>query len=104
MTSREVLTLDEISRELESLNQGAAEQWTVENQMLCREFVFGNFIEAFGFMSSAALEAEKMDHHPEWCNVYKTVSVKLTTHSSGGITALDFRLAQKMESLAGGSG
>ena len=103
MTSRELLTLDDISRELESLNQGAVEHWTVENQMLCREFVFGNFIEAFGFMSSAALEAEKMDHHPEWCNVYKTVSVKLTTHSSGGITALDFRLARKMEALAGGS-
>jgi len=101
VTSRELLTLDEISRELESLNQGAAEQWTVENQMLCREFVFGNFIKAFGFMSSAALEAEKMDHHPEWCNVYKTVSVKLTTHSSGGITLLDFKLAQRMEALSG---
>ena len=103
MTSRELLTLDEISRELEDLNQDAAEPWTVENQMLCREFVFENFIKAFGFMSSAALAAEKMDHHPEWCNVYKTVSVKLTTHSSGGITRLDFKLAQKMEVLAGGS-
>jgi len=101
VTSRDLLTLEEISRELESLNQGALEQWTVENQMLCKEFVFGNFIEAFGFMSSAALEAEKMDHHPEWSNVYKTVSIRLTTHSSGGITALDFQLAQKMEALAG---
>jgi 4a-hydroxytetrahydrobiopterin dehydratase len=52
------------------------------------------------FMQSVAEEADAMDHHPEWCNVYNRVTVDLVTHSAGGITALDFRLAAKMQSLA----
>lgn len=67
---------------------------------ISKSFVFANFVEAFGFMTRAALVAEKMDHHPEWSNVYKTVDVVLTTHSAGGITELDIKLAARMDQLA----
>jgi 4a-hydroxytetrahydrobiopterin dehydratase len=67
-----------------------------------RIFRFKNFREAWGFMSEAALVAEKMDHHPEWSNVYGKVEVTLTTHSAQGITLLDIKLAQKMDEIAGG--
>ena len=66
-------------------------------------FLFKNFVEAFGFMSRAALWAEKLDHHPEWFNVYKTVDVTLSTHDAGGLTDLDVRLARKMDALADGA-
>ena len=65
-----------------------------------REFTFKNFNEAFGFMTRAALAAEKMDHHPEWSNVYKKVEVRLSTHDAGGLTQLDFDLAAKMNRFA----
>ena len=65
-----------------------------------KKFVFKDFNEAFGFMTRAALIAEKMDHHPEWFNVYKTVEVTLSTHDAGGITGLDIALATAMEELA----
>ena len=68
---------------------------------ITRKFVFKDFNEAFGFMSRAALVAEKMDHHPEWFNVYKTVEVTLSTHNAGGLTERDVRLAQEMNRLAG---
>ncbi|TQM92189.1 4a-hydroxytetrahydrobiopterin dehydratase [Roseinatronobacter monicus] len=68
---------------------------------ITKEFVFANFIEAFGFMSRAALVAEKMGHHPEWFNVYKTVSVTLSTHDVGGLSELDVTLAKRMDALAG---
>jgi 4a-hydroxytetrahydrobiopterin dehydratase len=67
-----------------------------------KTFRFKNFREAWGFMSQAALVAEKMDHHPEWANVYGKVDVTLTTHSAHGVTALDIKLAQKMDEIAGG--
>ena len=67
---------------------------------ITKSFVFANFIEAFGWMSSAALVAEKMNHHPEWSNVYKTVEVTLTTHDVGGLSELDLALAEKMDKLA----
>ncbi len=76
--------------------------WSLENGKLSRDFKFANFIEAFGFMTSAAIEAEKMDHHPEWSNVYSKVSVHLVTHSADGITSLDVELAKKMNARAGG--
>jgi 4a-hydroxytetrahydrobiopterin dehydratase len=66
-----------------------------------RTFVFKDFNEAFGFMTRAALAAEKMDHHPEWRNVYKTVEVVLSTHDAGGVTALDIALAKTMNAIAG---
>jgi len=66
-----------------------------------KTFVFGNFIEAFGFMTQAAIWAEKLKHHPEWSNVYKTVEVTLTTHDVNGLSELDVKLAAKMDALAG---
>ena len=64
-------------------------------------FTFRDFNEAFGFMTRAALVAEKSDHHPEWRNVYKTVEVVLTTHDAGGITSRDVALAKAMNAIAG---
>ena len=66
-----------------------------------KEFVFRNFIAAFGWMSQVAIWAEKLNHHPEWSNVYKTVDVTLTTHDANGLTALDIKLATKMDALFG---
>jgi 4a-hydroxytetrahydrobiopterin dehydratase len=68
---------------------------------IARKFTFKDFNEAFGFMARAALVAEKMDHHPEWSNVYKTVDVTLSTHDAGGLTELDVKLAEAMDKLAG---
>ena len=69
---------------------------------ITRSYRFANFVEAFGFMARAAIWAEKLNHHPEWSNVYKTVDVTLTTHDAGGLTALDAALAERMDRLAGG--
>jgi len=68
---------------------------------ITRTFTFRNFNEAFGFMTRSALAAEKMDHHPEWSNVYKTVQVTLSTHDADGVTELDLTLARKMNRFAG---
>ena len=69
---------------------------------ITRKFVFKDFNQAFGFMTRAALIAEKMDHHPEWFNVYKTIEVTLSTHDAGGVTELDVQLAGAMDGMAGG--
>lgn len=69
---------------------------------ISKTFRFKNFRRAFGFMAQAALVAEKLDHHPEWSNVYGKVEVTLTTHSAQGVTALDITLAQKMDEIATG--
>ena len=69
---------------------------------ITRSYDFANFVEAFGFMTRAALWAEKWNHHPEWSNVYRKVTVTLTTHDAGGLTELDLRLARKMDDLASG--
>ena len=66
---------------------------------ITKSFRFRNFVEAFGFMTQVALKAEKMDHHPEWSNVYGTVDVVLTTHSADGVTELDVKLARFMDAL-----
>jgi 4a-hydroxytetrahydrobiopterin dehydratase len=66
-----------------------------------RTFKFADFSEAFGFMTRAALVAEKMDHHPEWSNVWNRVDVTLSTHSAGGLTELDAKLAEAMDKIAG---
>ena len=65
-----------------------------------RAFIFNNFVEAFGFMTQAAIHAEKLNHHPEWSNVYKTVEVTLTTHDCDGLSDLDVKLAKIMDNLA----
>lgn len=90
------LSQEDLSAALDSLPG-----WSLENDKLRREFRFAGFTEAFGFMTSAAIEAEKMNHHPEWFNVYNRVVVDLTTHDANGITELDFELARKMNELAG---
>lgn len=69
---------------------------------ITKTFEFKNFNEAFGFMSRAALMAEKLNHHPEWSNVYSTVEVTLSTHDAGGLTELDIKLADAMDRYAGG--
>jgi 4a-hydroxytetrahydrobiopterin dehydratase len=69
-------------------------------EAIARTFTFKDFNEAFGFMSRAALVAEKNDHHPEWRNVYKTVEVVLATHDAGGVTARDIELAKAMNAIA----
>jgi 4a-hydroxytetrahydrobiopterin dehydratase len=68
---------------------------------ISKKFVFADFNEAFGFMARVALTAEKLDHHPEWFNVYKTVEVTLSTHDAGGLTERDIALAEAMDRFAG---
>ncbi len=75
--------------------------WTIKNEKLHREYKFADFAHAFGFMATAAVLIEKMNHHPEWCNVYNRVSVDLTTHDTGGITKRDVELARVLDSIAG---
>jgi len=67
---------------------------------IARKFIFKDFNEAFGFMTRAALVAEKMDHHPEWSNVYRSVDVVLSTHDAGGVTQKDIALAKAMDAFA----
>jgi len=78
--------------------------WALEEDggAIRKSFVFADFSAAFGFMARAALASEKLDHHPEWSNVYNRVEVRLTTHSARGLTALDLDLARTMDRLAGG--
>jgi 4a-hydroxytetrahydrobiopterin dehydratase len=82
---------------------GALKGWTEVSgrDAITKKFVFKDFNQAFGFMTCVALVAEKMDHHPEWFNVYKTVEVTLSTHDAGGVSELDIKLATEMDRLAG---
>ncbi len=89
------LTDEKIRSSLESL-----EGWSVKDGKLHREYQFPDFPCAFGFMATAATTIEKMNHHPEWCNVYNRVTVDLTTHDSGGITNKDITLATLLEGIA----
>jgi len=93
------LSQDEIQVALKDLTG-----WGVAAGKLHREYKFANFVDAFGFMASAALVAESMNHHPEWFNVYQTVKVDLTTHDAGGISRNDVELARRFEKLAAARG
>ncbi|MBL8211472.1 MAG: 4a-hydroxytetrahydrobiopterin dehydratase [Bryobacterales bacterium] len=75
-------------------------EWRVENGKLHREYRFPDFVHAFGFMATSAIAIEAMNHHPEWFNVWNRVTIDLTTHDSGGITARDVELATKLEQIA----
>jgi 4a-hydroxytetrahydrobiopterin dehydratase len=76
--------------------------WKEENNSLKRDFVFSDFVQAFGFMSRVALVAEKMNHHPEWKNVYNKVSITLSTHDAGNtVTDKDRKLAAAIDKLMG---
>ncbi|MFD0915028.1 4a-hydroxytetrahydrobiopterin dehydratase [Pseudahrensia aquimaris] len=94
---RRALTEDERRAALADLSQWSAVHG---RDAIHRKFVFGNFVEAFGFMTKAAIHAEKLNHHPEWSNVYKTVEVTLTTHDVDGLSDLDVKLAKVMDGLA----
>ena len=74
--------------------------WTLKDAVLVREFVFKDFVEAFAFMTAAAAEAERMNHHPEWSNVYNKVTVRLSSHDAGDVTERDVVLAKAMNRLA----
>jgi 4a-hydroxytetrahydrobiopterin dehydratase len=75
--------------------------WELAEGKLHKTFRFASFVQAFSFMTSVALVAEAMNHHPDWTNVYNRVTIDLNTHDVGGISALDFRLAKRIEELAG---
>lgn len=92
---RKLLSIIEQQSQLSGL-----QHWAIEEGKLVKVFQFRNFVQAFGFMASVALVAEKMDHHPDWHNVYRTVTVRLYTHDAGGLTALDFELAKQMDQLS----
>lgn len=80
------------------------EGWSMleDRDAIRKKYVFADFVEAFGFMTRVALVAERMNHHPEWSNVYRTVEVTLTSHDAGGLTRRDVELAQRMDGLAAG--
>lgn len=96
----ERLSEAERAAELPALEE-AGWQPVTGRDAIAKTFTFGNFVEAFGFMTRAALWAEKWNHHPEWSNVYRTVEVTLSTHDAGGLTGLDVKLAKKLDALAG---
>ncbi len=91
------LSETQIAAELKKL-----EGWSVVNGNLHRVFEFKDFSQAFAFMTRVALAAEKMDHHPDWSNVWNKVTVDLSTHSAGGLTRNDFDLAAKMQEIHDG--
>ena len=100
---RQQLTASEIAEKLSALNTGGGDWALLEGkqQKLQKIFQFADFVTAFAFMTRCALIAERMNHHPEWYNVYRTVRVELTTHDAEGLTNLDFELAQAMNFAAG---
>jgi 4a-hydroxytetrahydrobiopterin dehydratase len=91
-----------LSGEARSRAFGRLKGWSevTGRDAISKKFVFADFNEAFGFMTRTALMAEKLDHHPEWFNVYKTVDVTLSTHDAGGVTELDIKLAEAMDKFA----
>jgi 4a-hydroxytetrahydrobiopterin dehydratase len=95
MTSRALLSGEALSEAVAALDG-----WHVQDGKLHKEYVFTDFVEAFAFMSGAALCAERKNHHPEWFNVYRTVSVDLSTHDAGGITTWDVELAKDFDAVA----
>jgi 4a-hydroxytetrahydrobiopterin dehydratase len=99
---REAIMAERLSAEARKSALKELPGWTdtAGREAIARTFTFKDFNEAFGFMSRAALVAEKSDHHPEWRNVYKTVEVVLATHDAGGVTALDIELAKAMNAIA----
>ena len=95
-----IFSEDEKQRLLAQLNKSQKDKWEITADKLKKDFKFKNFTTAFEFMSLVAAEADKLDHHPDWCNSYNRVSIALTTHSVGGLTELDFSLAQAIEVIS----
>jgi len=90
------LNQSQIDTELQSLAG-----WSSKEDWITKEFKFKNFREAISFMLRASFEAEELNHHPNWSNVYSTVQVELQTHTEGGVTSKDIELAKRMNELAG---
>lgn len=90
----------EILQEMDRVNATLEVPWFIEEEKLTKTYKFPDFIQAFGFMTKCALYAEKVNHHPEWFNVYSTVKIQLTTHDVSGISIKDFNMAKKMEELS----
>jgi 4a-hydroxytetrahydrobiopterin dehydratase len=91
---RKLLSKEEIKQSLKNLDG-----WKLKNGKLSKDFEFDSFVKAFGFMTSVALEAQAMNHHPEWFNVYGKVKIDLTTHDLGGISTFDIELATRINLL-----
>ncbi|PZM09610.1 4a-hydroxytetrahydrobiopterin dehydratase [Rhizobium tubonense] len=93
---------ERLERAVVDQNLAAMSEWKLgaDGISISKSFKFRNFVEAFSFMTEAALAAEKFDHHPEWFNVYSRVDVTLSTHDAGGLTEQDFRLAKAMDKAA----
>jgi 4a-hydroxytetrahydrobiopterin dehydratase len=94
MAERRRLSADEVRIALSTLRG-----WSESGGMLHRDFQFPSFVDAFGFMTRVALMAEKLNHHPDWSNVYNKVTINLHTHDLGGISTLDCEFAEKVNSL-----
>ena len=100
MPASRALSDAEVLDRIGILNGSRRDGWELIGGKLQRTFLFGDFVGAWGFMSQVALHAEKLNHHPEWFNVYNRVRVDLTTHDAGGISTLDFELAAAMDGVA----
>lgn len=90
---------NEIDTALIELNKHTDKPWIIKEEKLYKAFKFADFITAFGFMTKVAMLAEKINHHPEWFNVYNRVEISLTTHDAAGISKRDFELAQEISKL-----
>jgi len=99
MVDKQLLTEEQIAAALARINADHTARWTRRERKLHKTFEFRDFSQAFGFMTRVALIAEAMDHHPEWSNVYRKVSIDLTTHEAGGVTGLDCELAARIDAL-----
>lgn len=97
------MKMEKLERRAIDEHLAAVKGWTLaeDGKSISKTFKFGSFVEAFGFMAQSALSAEKLNHHPEWFNVYSRVDVTLNTHDAGGLTELDFKLAKAMDKAAG---
>ena len=95
------LTSEQLEQELSDINASleVEKQWQIVDGKLHKEFVFKNFIQAFGFMTQVAIHAEKLIHHPEWSNVWNKVVIDLVTHDVDGISDLDIKMIKRMEKL-----
>ncbi len=94
------MATEKLAPEAIEVRLGRLDGWTLKNGKLHKDYSFESFVHAFSFMAGVALAAEAMNHHPEWFNVYNRVSIDLTTHDAGGISAKDFELAAKADALA----
>lgn len=94
------MAVEKLSQEAIEQRIGELDGWTLADGKLHKEYSFDDFVTAFGFMSSVALVAEGMNHHPEWFNAYNRVVIDLTTHDAGGISELDFKFAARADALS----